>query len=233
MSSIGEQGGGGDQGGGGGDRFAALRARLLVDGLDVADLDADPMAQVAAWIAVATDAGIWEPTAMTLATVDAAGAPDARMVLLRGVDRDGLRWYTDRSSAKGRQLAVVPRAAVVLAWPALGRQIRVRGAVTPTDDADSDAYWAGRPHGSRIAASASHQSAELTGRVELDGAIAAAEAAYPEGTAVPRPERWGGYRLTPERVELWQQRAFRAHDRLRYERDPATPTGWRIVRLSP
>ncbi|MEZ5207769.1 MAG: pyridoxamine 5'-phosphate oxidase [Acidimicrobiales bacterium] len=234
MSSTGEQGGGGgDRRGDGGDRFAALRARLLVDGLDVADLDADPMAEVAAWIAVATDAGIWEPTAMTLATVDADGAPDARMVLLRGVDGDGLRWYTDRSSAKGRQLAVVPRAAVVLAWPALGRQIRVRGAVTPTDDADSDAYWAGRPHGSRIAASASHQSAELAGRVELDDAIAALEADYPEGTAVPRPERWGGYRLTPERVELWQQRAFRAHDRLRYERDPSTPTGWRIVRLSP
>ncbi len=234
MSSTGEQGGhAGDQGGHGGDRFAELRARLLVDGLDVADLDPDPMAQVAAWIAVATDAGSWEPTAMTLATVDADGAPDARMVLLRGVDRDGLRWYTDRSSAKGRQLAVVPRAAVVLAWPALGRQIRVRGEAAPTDDADSDAYWAGRPHGSRIAASASHQSTELASRAELDAAIAALEATYPEDAPVPRPERWGGYRLTPERVELWQQQAFRVHDRLRYERDPSASTGWRIVRLSP
>jgi len=212
---------------------AQLRDRLLAEGLHEADLADDPLVQVARWIDVATGAGVWEPTAMTLATVDADGHPDARVVLLRGVDADGLRWYTDRSSAKGRQLAAVPHAALVLAWPVLGRQIRAVGPVVATDDADSDAYWATRPHGSRIAASASHQSTVLDDRDALDARIAELEARHPEGTPVPRPERWGGYRLRPERVELWQQRAFRAHDRLRYERDPSAPTGWRIVRLSP
>ena len=211
--------------------LAAIRARLLADGLTVDDLDPDPIVQLRRWLDAAIDAGVWEPTAVTLATVDAAGHPDARVVLMRGVDEDGLRWYTDRSSAKGRQLTAVPHAALVLAWPVLGRQIRVVGPVEPTDDADSDAYWATRPRGSRVAAAASHQSTELTDRDELDAQIAAIEAEHPDD--VPRPARWGGYTLSPERVELWQQREFRAHDRLRYERDPAAPTGWRLVRLSP
>jgi pyridoxamine 5'-phosphate oxidase len=205
------------------------REEWLAAGLDLDDVGPDPLEQVRRWWRAAEEAGVDEPGAMTLATVDEQGHPDARMVLLRSIDAEGFRWYTDRRSAKGRQLAAVPHAALVLAWTPLGRQVRVVGAVRESTDAESDAYWATRPRGSQLAAVASHQSQVLASRVELDTALADAEARH-AGRDGPRPSTWGGYVLRPARVELWQQRPFRAHDRLRYERDGET---WRIVRLSP
>lgn len=206
-----------------------LRARLIGGGLAEADLAADPVDQFRAWFSVAEEAGVFEPSAMTLATADATGEPNARVVLLRGVDERGFVWFTDRSSAKGRQLAENPRAALVIAWVPLGRQVRVTGGVEPTTEAESDAYWATRPRGSQLAACTSHQSTELAGRDELEARYAELEAEY-EGRDVPRPERWGGFRLRPERIEFWQQREWRAHDRFRYQRTGDT---WRITRLSP
>lgn len=205
-----------------------IRDRLIDDGLDLSDLAPDPMDNVRAWMEMATAVDVHEPAAMTLATVDDTGTPDARTVLLRGVDT-GFCWYTDRESTKGGQLAAVPSAAIVLAWTPLGRQIRAVGSVEETTPSEDDAYWATRLRESQIAAVSSRQSAVLTDRAELDAAFAAVERAHSDGD-VPRPSRWGGYRLTAERVEFWQQRPHRRHDRIRYER---VPSGWIRSRLSP
>jgi pyridoxamine 5'-phosphate oxidase len=212
----------------------ALGERLAATGLSAEDLDPDPIAQCQAWLRDAEAAGVHEPSAIALATVDADGAPDARMVLLRGIDAEGFHWYTDRTSDKGRQIAAVPRAAMVLAWPVLGRQLRIRGSVRLGTDEESDAYWATRPRGSQLAAQASRQSTELADRADLEHALAEVTAQY-EGRTVPRPDRWGGYVLVPDRVEVWQQRPFRLHDRFCYTRAPGASVGgrWSIVRLSP
>lgn len=207
----------------------ALREQLLASGLSEADLDPDPVVQFQAWFRVAEESGVFEPSAMTLATVDEHGGPDARVVLLRGVDEHGFHWYTDRESAKGHQLAATPRAALVVAWPVIARQVRVVGVVAPCSDEASDGYWALRPRGSQLAAVTSRQSRVLADRAQLDDVYDANVAAH-EGRDVPRPTTWGGYTLVPERVEFWQQRPFRMHDRLRYER---AGDGWTIVRLSP
>jgi pyridoxamine 5'-phosphate oxidase len=166
---------------------------------------------------------------MTLATVDLDGGVDARVVLLRGHDEHGFVWFTNRDSDKGRQLATDPHAALVLAWTPLGRQVRVRGTVAPTTDAEDDAYWSTRPRGSQLAASASAQSRPLASRVDLEAAVAALDAEC-EGGDVPRQAHWGGYRLHPERIEFWQQGEFRLHDRFRYDR---AGDGWTITRLAP
>lgn len=215
-----------------------VREQIITRGMAEADLDADPIEQFHQWSAVAEEAGVYEPQAMTLATVDADGCPDARMVLLRRVDADGFHWYTDRSSDKGRQLTHTPRAALVIAWPVLGRQVRVVGPVRESTSAESDDYWATRPRGSQLAAVTSQQSRPLADRAELEHALAAAEEMF-EGRDVPRPARWGGYVLIPERIEFWQQRPFRMHDRLRYQHPSgegvgaAAAAGWEIVRLAP
>jgi pyridoxamine 5'-phosphate oxidase len=153
-------------------------------------------------------------------------------VLLRGVAADGLRWYTNRESLKGRQLAENPRAQLLFYWRELGRQILVHGAVEHTTDADSDAYFASRPRDSRIGAWASEQGTAIAGRDELLARVDAAAAEHP-GDDVPRPAYWGGYVLTPDAVEFWQAGEFRLHDRFVYTRDAGAPTGWRVERLSP
>jgi pyridoxamine 5'-phosphate oxidase len=191
----------------------------------------DPLGEVRRWLEDAVGAGVPEPTAATLATVDADGVPDARVVLVRGFDARGARWFTNRRSAKGRQLGHHRSAALVLFWPALERQVRLRGPVTDLSDDESDAYFAGRPRPSQVAAWASDQSAPIDDRGALDRAAAAADARFADGGPVPRPPHWGGQLLEPEHVELWQGRAARLHDRLRWTRRPAT--GWDLERLQP
>lgn len=210
------------------DAIERSRRDYAVGALELADLDPDPLVQLGRWVADAAAAGVDEPNAMTLATVDADGRPDARVVLLRRLDH-GLVWFTDRTSAKGRQLAVTPVAAIVFHWQPLERQVRVRGPVVALDAAESDEYFASRPRKSQLSAWASEQSREVEDRPALERRVAEVEARF--GTApVPRPPSWGGYRLTPESFEFWQGRRSRLHDRLRLDRDG---TGWRVVWLQP
>jgi pyridoxamine 5'-phosphate oxidase len=199
-------------------------------GLTEAELDPDPIAQLHRWLADAQSAGVEEPSAMTLATADARGRPSARIVLLRGLDAGGLTWFTNYGSPKGRDLDANPRAALVFHWQPLERQVRVEGPVARLSPAASDAYFAGRPRGSQVAAWASGvQSSVVADRAALEAAFAAEEARF-EGDDVPRPPEWGGYRLTPEMFEFWQGRRNRQHDRLQVRRDGGA---WRVVRLSP
>lgn len=167
--------------------------------------------------------------AMTLATATAGGRPSARVVLLRGIDERGLGFFTNRSSRKGEELAVNPRAALVFHWSPLGRQVRVEGTVAEIDEEESEAYWRTRPRASRIAAWASRQSLPLGGRGELDTAYAREEKRF-TGRDVPLPPFWGGYRVHPEAIEFWTHRDDRLHDRIRYER---VGDGWRRERLAP
>jgi pyridoxamine 5'-phosphate oxidase len=169
------------------------------------------------------------PEAMTLATVDEEGVPDARMVLLKGFGPDGFRFFTNYESAKGVELAASPRAALVIYWRELDRQVRVRGAVERLPAEDSDAYFASRPSDSRIAAAASPQSQAIE-RVELDRRYDELDAQL-GGAEVPRPDYWGGYLLRPDAIEFWQGRESRMHDRFRYTLEAGG--GWTIERLAP
>jgi pyridoxamine 5'-phosphate oxidase len=187
----------------------------------------DPMEQFAAWFREA-EADVALEQAMTLATADADGAPNARMVLLKGFGLDGFRFFTNYESAKGAELAANPRAALVIYWRELDRQVRVRGRVERLPESDSDAYFASRPRDSRIAAAISPQSRPLE-RDELERRYAELEGqAREDGPS--RPEHWGGYLLRPEVIEFWQGRDSRMHDRLRYTREDG---GWLIERLAP
>lgn len=211
--------------------ITALRRDYRNAVLDPADLAADPLDQLGAWLDEAVAAGLAEPNAMTLATVGADGSPSARIVLLRGLD-DGLVFYTNYRSRKGADLAADPRAAVVLHWVELARQVRVTGTCTRVSPERSDAYWASRPPGSRLSAAASPQSEVVDDREVLERHIAELAAAHPAGR-VPRPDHWGGFRLRPDAVEFWQGRPNRLHERLRYRRDAGHATSWMIERLAP
>ena len=192
------------------------------------DLNPDPMATLEAWL-VEAERALPRPQLMTLATATPDGRPSARIVLLRGLDAHGLTFFTNRESRKGDELRENPRAALVLHWWDLGRQVRVEGAVEEVSRAASEEYWVTRPRGSRIAAWASAQSRPIAGRAELDASYAEAEARFGAGD-VPLPSHWGGYRVVPEVVELWRHRENRLHDRIRYTREG---TGWRRERLAP
>jgi pyridoxamine 5'-phosphate oxidase len=196
--------------------------------VDESDLDLDPLAALGTWLREAESASP-RPDAMTLATATTEGRPSARVVLLRGIDERGLAFYTNRTSRKARELDENPRAALVLHWWELGRQVRVEGTVERVDEAESRAYWETRPLQSRIAAWASPQSRPLADRGELDALYAAAASQFGEGE-VPLPDFWGGYRVVPETIEFWTHRDDRLHDRIRYER---TAAGWRRERLAP
>ena len=197
-------------------------------GLDPDDVAPEPMAQFRVWFEDAEAEGIHLANAVALATADAEGAPMVRHVLLRGFDERGFVIYTNRESRKGRDLAANPRAAFALLWRELDRQVVVTGTVTPTTDAESLAYFRGRPREARLGAWASRQGSVLAGRSDLMARFEAIDRAY--GDDVPLPPYWGGYRIAPNTVEFWQARAFRLHDRIHYVRDGVD---WRIERLSP
>jgi len=193
-------------------------------------LDPDPLRVLETWLAEARDAGLHEPDAAALATATAGGVPSVRMVLVRGIDENGLRFYTSYESRKAGELALNPMAALVFHWlPPLERQVRVEGPVERLDEADSRAYFESRPRGSRIGAWASPQSSPVADREELDRLYREAEERF-AGDEIPLPPHWGGYRLLPLALELWQGRANRFHDRARYTR---TDLVWSRVRLGP
>ena len=206
-----------------------MRREYAREALAVADVDADPVVQFGRWFEQAEQAGLLEPTAMTLATATPDGRPSARMVLLRGFDERGFCFYTNYESRKGIELAANPRAALVLWWGELERQVRIEGTVTRTSREESEAYFHSRPPGSQLSAAASPQSRVIEGRATLERRVAELATGSPDGK-VPLPEFWGGYRLAHEVVELWQGRPNRLHDRLRYRR---VGDAWRIERLAP
>jgi pyridoxamine 5'-phosphate oxidase len=189
----------------------------------------EPWALFSAWMAEAAASEPNDPTAMALATVDAEGLPNVRMVLLKGADEDGFVFYTNVESAKGLELAANPKAALVFHWKSLRRQVRARGAVTRVSDAEADAYFATRPRDSRIGAWASQQSRPLESRFAFEKAIAFCAARYAVGE-VPRPPYWTGFRIRPLAIEFWHDRPFRLHDRVVFTRIEG---GWERTRLYP
>lgn len=195
------------------------------------DLLADPIELFARWYELARER-VPLADAVCLATVDEGGAPDARMVLLKGFGAEGFRFFTNERSAKGRQLEARPEAALVVFWRELDRQVRVRGAVERLDEDASDEYFATRPRESRIGAWASPQSSPIADRAELDRLLAEVEARHEGAVEVPRPPHWGGYRVVPASIEFWQGQVCRLHDRFRYSRE-REGGGWSIERLAP
>jgi pyridoxamine 5'-phosphate oxidase len=210
------------------ERLAAMRRSYRRSGLDAGDLAPTWLEQLRAWLGEAAE--LEEPNAMVLATAGEGGRPSARTVLLKGLDERGLRFYTNLDSRKGRELRANPYACVVFPWVDLQRQVTVNGSVEELSAAESDAYFATRPPGSRIGAAASPQSEVIPSRTVLEDARDALLTEHPEGD-VPRPARWGGLCLIPETVEFWQGRPDRLHDRLRYRRAP--DGDWVVERLAP
>lgn len=197
--------------------------------LSESDVAADALVQVRHWFDAQAALQPRELVVGSLATVDADGQPDARFVIVRGLDARGVHWFSNRDSAKGRQLRARPTAAISIYWRVSDRQIRLRGAVEALPDPEADAYFAGRPRQSQIGAWASHQSTPIADRAALDRQVAEVEERF-AGAEVPRPDFWVGYLLRPAVVELWQARPGRLHDRLRYTREG---DGWHVERLQP
>jgi pyridoxamine 5'-phosphate oxidase len=191
----------------------------------------EPFRLFAAWLKDASAAEPRDPNAMTLATADAEGMPNARMVLLKGADERGFVFYTNKDSQKGQELAANAKAALVFHWKSLNRQVRLRGTVTPVTEAEADDYFATRPKQAQIGAWASKQSRPLESRMAFEKAIAITAAKYALGT-VPRPPQWSGFRIVPTTFEFWHDRPFRLHDRIVFKRDtPGSP--WSKTRLYP
>ncbi|HEY2313122.1 MAG TPA: pyridoxamine 5'-phosphate oxidase [Streptosporangiaceae bacterium] len=193
-------------------------------------LPAEPLELFDGWMSDVIRAGLPEPTAMVLATVSADQRPRARMVLLKSSGPDGFTFYTNRTSRKASDLAEVPQACLLFPWHALHRQVIIEGPVEPLSTADSEPYFHSRPRGSQLGAWASRQSTALSSRNELEDRYTELERRWPEGTQVPMPDFWGGYALRPERMEFWQGRPSRLHDRFRYTRQGAS---WVVSRLAP
>lgn len=205
-----------------------IRQEYSKQSLSAGDCAEEPLAQFKQWFQEAVAAGVSEPTAMNVATVDEHGRPNARMVLLKEVNAEGFVFFTNYRSRKGRALAVSPWAALTFFWPELERQVRVEGHVVLLPAAESDAYFASRPYTSRIGAWASHQSKVIAGKSELVARAARMGAKHP--LQVPRPPHWGGYVVVPDLVEFWQGRPSRLHDRIQYH---LSDGHWQKERLSP
>jgi pyridoxamine 5'-phosphate oxidase len=210
--------------------LADLRREYTQAGLDARDLDPDPLKQFAKWFEQALKAGIREPNAMVLASVDAGAQPSARIVLLKGVDQRGFTFFTSYQSRKAAELEHNPKAALNFPWVELERQVNVTGRVTRLSRDESEAYFKVRPRGSRLGALASHQSSVIRDRAVLEQRMRELEAQFPSDE-IPMPDYWGGYCLTPIEIEFWQGRPNRLHDRFRYAR--TTDGVWSMNRLAP
>ena len=195
----------------------------------MAGLDPDPIRQFGGWMDEAVDAGVPQANAMTLATADGRGRPSARVVLLKGYDSDGFVFYTNLESRKAREIDANPRAALCIVWVDLHRQVRIEGSVERIGERTADEYFASRPREAQIAAAASPQSRVVRDRAALEDLVDERRVAYGEAT-IARPPDWGGYRVRPERVEFWQGRLHRLHDRIVYRADGGS---WRRERLAP
>jgi pyridoxamine 5'-phosphate oxidase len=206
-----------------------MRAEYENRGLDVSDVDSDPIVQFERWLHEAIEAGLIEPNAMVIATVDHEGRPHSRNVLLKGMGDGGFEFFTNYESHKALHLATNPAVALTFSWLGLHRQVNLIGMADRVEPAESDAYFAVRPRASQIGAWASLQSTELPDRETLEARFAAAAEGF-EGGDVPRPDHWGGYRVRPDEIEFWQGRPNRLHDRIRYHRIGET---WSRRRLSP
>ncbi len=212
-------------------RMTDARKEYEQGALTEADVERDPIRQFTRWYDAAVAAGVPEPEAMTLSTATAEGRPSARIVLLRGYDERGFCFFSNYTSHKGRELAANPYAALTFHWTALERQVRIEGRVDQTTAAESDAYFQSRPSQSRIGAWSSPQSAVIADREVLEQLVKNYQQQYPDESAIPRPEHWGGYRLIPNLIEFWQGRPSRLHDRLQFSR--AGEAAWKLERLAP
>jgi len=209
--------------------IADLRREYALARLDEKDVSPDPIAEFARWFAEAQAAEVEEPNAMVLATAASDGTPSARVVLLKGFDERGFVFFTDYRSRKGVELEANPRAALVLRWSELERQVRITGGTARTSKEESETYYRSRPLGSRLGAWVSHQSQTIPSRDVLEDGLREVEGRFTAGD-VPLPPYWGGYRVKPGAIEFWQGRENRLHDRIRYVRESE---GWRIERLAP
>lgn len=210
--------------------FSRLRLEYSQRSLSEHEVDPNPVRQFLLWLHEAIAAGAHEPNAMTLATCTRDGIPSARIVLLKGVDQTGFAFFTNYLSHKGRELDRNPQAALVFYWPELERQVRVEGEVVRTPAEESDMYFQNRPRESQIGSAASPQSEPVPSREYLEELGQALRSRYPVGD-IPRPAHWGGYRVRPKRIEFWQGRVSRVHDRVEYELDDALK--WNVRRLAP
>ncbi len=209
--------------------IADIRTDYRQASLSESDVTDNPFTQFANWFDQALKAEVAEPNAMTLSTVNAEGRPSSRIVLIKEFDQRGFSWFTNYDSAKGQDLLTNPHAALLFFWSALERQVRIEGRIEKLSDAENDSYFYSRPLGSRQSAIASQQSQAIASRDLLEQQLAAVVSEF--GEQPPRPAHWGGYRLVPDRLEFWQGRSSRLHDRIVYTQDEAG--NWTISRLQP
>jgi pyridoxamine 5'-phosphate oxidase len=213
--------------------LADLRQEYAQAELDRTHVADDPIDQFRDWFDEALDAEVHEPNAMTLATAAPDAAPSARIVLLKGVDERGFRFYTNYESQKGRELSQNPNVALVFWWPPLERQVRIEGRAERLPEAESTEYFHSRPRGSQLGAWASPQSRVVDSREDLEENLADVTAEYEDDETIPRPPHWGGYVVRPTTIEFWQGRPNRLHDRLQYHRDNPESADWTLERLAP